>query len=119
MIRQIGLALVLLLSLSACSTMPYTPKPQSASEGGVRVLFGYPQASYTSLGKFNFDYYYPPGTRRPTVTDLLPSLKVKVVSLGGNAFIVRDQSMCSANRCISISAEALRVDWSTLGRIKP
>ena len=99
--------------------MQYTPNRQSASDGGVRVLFRYPHASYTSLGIFDFDYYYPPGFREPSVTDALPSLKARVLSGGGNALIVRDQRMCSINRCISISAESLRVDWSTPGRVQP
>ena len=99
--------------------MQYTPNMQSASDGGVRVLYRYPQASYTVLRTFDFDYYYPPGVREPSVADALPSLKEKVLSAGGNAFIVRDHRMCSISRCIRISAEVLRVDWSTLGHVQP
>lgn len=120
MTRQIGLAWLLLLSLSACSTMQYTPSPQSTSEEGVHVLYRYPHASYTNLGTFDFDYHYHPGSPEPSVTDALPSLKADVLSVGGDAFIVRDQGLCRANRwCISISTEVLHVDWSTLKREEP
>jgi hypothetical protein len=107
------------LLLGACSTMQYTPNPQGASDGGVRVLYGYPHAKYTNLGIIDFDYYQP-GFREPTVTDALPDLKAKVRSVGGNALIVRNQRIGSHNnRFISISAEVLNVDWSTLGQEQP
>lgn|SRR5574337_364697 len=119
MTRLFGFA-ILLLSLSACSTMQHTPNPQSASAEDVRVLFGYPQASYTNLGTFNFEYRYLPGSREPSVTDALPSLRTDALSVGGNALIVRDQGHCWAkSRCISVATEVLRVDWSTLGRVQP
>ena len=99
--------------------MQYTPNPQSASDAGVRVLYDYPHAAYKDLGILDFDYYHP-GFREPTVTDALPALKAKVQSVGGNALIVRNQRIGSQNnRFISISAEVLNVDWSTLGRVQP
>lgn len=39
------------------------------------------------------------------------------MSVGGNALIVRDHRMRSINRCISISMEVLRVDWSRSGDV--
>ena len=119
MIRQIWLASLLLLSLPAYSTTPSKPNPQSASEGGVRVLYRYPLARYKSLGIHDFDYNYPPGFREPSITDALPSLKKKTLSAGGNALIVRDHRMCPVNRCLRISTEVLRVDWSPSGRVQP
>lgn len=119
MMRQIGPGLVFLLSLSACSTRPATANPQSAPRAEVRVLYRYPQAGYKILGTSDFDYYYPPNSRVPSVTDALPSLKEKALSVGGNALIVRDHRMCSINRCISISMEVLRVDWSRPGDVQP
>lgn len=99
--------------------MQYTRNPQSPSDGGVRVLFDYPHATYKDLGIIDFDYYHP-GFREPTVTDALPALKTKVLSAGGNALIVRNQRIGRHNnRYISISAEVLDVDWSTLGRAQP
>lgn len=118
MIRQVGFA-ILLLSLSACSTVQHTANPQLASEGDVRVLSSYPHASYTNLGIYNFEYRYLPGSREPSVTDALPSLKADAQSVGGNAFIVRDQGHWANSRCISIATEVLRVDWSTPGRVQP
>ncbi|GEM_PF-4775765 len=112
MIRQIGLVLLFLLPASACSTVQNTPNPRYASSGqGVRVLYRYPHASYTNLGTYTFDYHYRAGSPEPSVADALPSLKADVVSVGGNAFIVRDQGLCrSANWCISISNEVLRAN---------
>lgn len=99
--------------------MQYTPNPQSPSNGGVRVLYDYPHAKFKDLGIIDFDYYHP-GFREPTVTDALPALKTKVLSVGGNALIVRNQRIGQHNnRFISISAEVLNVDWSTLGRVQP
>lgn len=99
--------------------MQYTPNPRAASDGGVRVLYGYPHASYTNLGIIDFDYYHP-GFREPTVTDALPALKAKVRSVGGNAPIVRNQRIGSHNnRHISIPAEVLNVDWATLRQAQP
>lgn len=119
MIRQTVFA-ILLLSLSACSTMQHTPNPPSASAGGVRVLFAYPRASYTTIGTFNFEYQYLPGSREPSVTDALPSLRADALSKGGNALIVRDQGHCWAkSRCISVATEVLRVDWPRPGRVQP
>lgn len=119
MTRQVGFALFLPFLLPACSTAQYTPGPPSASESGVRVLYRYPHARYTTLGTFDFAYYYRPGSREPSLADALPSLREDVSSAGGNAFIVRDEGTCShGNRCVSISAEVLRVDWSTPGRVQ-
>ncbi len=119
MIRQFGFA-ILLLALSACSTMQRTPHPRSASGADVRVLFGYPHATYTSLGTFNFEYRYLPGSREPSVTDALPSLRADALSVGGNALIVRDQGHCWAqSRCIDVATEVLRVEWSVPGRVRP
>ena len=119
MTRQIGFALFL-LSLSACSTMQYASNPRPATKEGVRVLYRYPQAGYTSLGMFDFDYHYHAGAPEPSVADALPSLKADVLAAGGNAFIVRDQGLCRSNKwCISISTEVLRVDWSTAARVQP
>ncbi|HET7561024.1 MAG TPA: hypothetical protein VFJ87_01435 [Rhodanobacteraceae bacterium] len=99
--------------------MQYTPNPQSPSSGGVRVLYDYPHAKFKDRGIIDFDYYHP-GFREPTVTDALPSLKAKVLSVGGNALIVRNQRIGQHNnRFISISAEVLNVDWSTLGHVQP
>lgn len=99
--------------------MQYTPNPQSQASGGVRVLYDYPHAQYKNLGIIDFDYYRP-GFREPTVIDALPSLKAKVLSVGGNALIVRNQRIGqNNNRYISISAEVLNVDWSTLRRVQP
>jgi len=117
--KQIGLALLLPLLLSACSTMHPTTNA-SPSEQDVRVLSRYPHARYTNIGTFDFDYHYGPGSPEPSVTDALPSLRADVLSVGGNAFIVRDQGHCWANRwCVSISTEVLRVDWSTPKREEP
>jgi hypothetical protein len=99
--------------------MQRTSNP-SSSEPGVRVLYRYPHARYTNLGTFNFDYHYHPGSTEPSIADALPSLKADVQSVGGNAFIVRDQGLCQVNSgCISVSTEVLRVDWPTLKREKP
>jgi hypothetical protein len=87
--------------------MQYTPN-QGGSRG-VQVLYDYPKAEFDNLGTISFDYYQP-GFREPTVTDALPDLKSKVLSVGGNALIVRDQRIGrSNNRFIQISAEVLRV----------
>lgn len=99
--------------LTACSTMQYTPNPQSGTDGGVRVLYDYPRAKHRNLGVIDFDYYQP-GFREPTVSDALPNLKAKVSSVGGNALIVRNQKIGrNNNRFITVSAEVLSVDWST------
>ena len=112
MMRTIVAALLLVL-LTACSTMQYTPNPQSGTDGDVRVLYDYPKAKYKNLGVIDFDYYQP-GFREPTVSDALPKLKAKVSSVGGNALIVRNQKIGSNNnRFITVSAEVLNVEWST------
>jgi hypothetical protein len=99
--------------------MQHTSNP-SSSEPDVRVLYRYPNAHYTNLGTFNFVYRYHPGAPEPSVADALPSLKADVLSVGGNAFIVRDQGLCQVNKgCVSVSTEVLRVDWPTLKREEP
>jgi hypothetical protein len=99
--------------LAGCSTMQYTANPQGANDGGVRVLYDYPQAAYNNLGVIDFDYYKP-GFREPTVTDALPKLKAKVSSVGGNALIIRNQKIGRQNnRFVTVSAEVLAVDWAT------
>lgn len=107
-----NLLLLLVLSVSGCSTMQYTANPQGASAPGVRVLYDYPQAKFKNLGVIDFDFYQP-GWREPTITDALPQLRAKVTEVGGNAVIVRNQRIGSQNnRFIAISAEVLLVDWS-------
>jgi hypothetical protein len=54
MMRTI-LAALLLVLLTGCSTMQYTPNPQSGADGGVRVLYDYPKAKYKNLGVIDFD----------------------------------------------------------------
>jgi len=94
--------------------MQYTANPQVASDNGVRVLYDYPREKFTNLGVIDFDYYQP-GFREPTVSDAFPDLKTKVASVGGNALIVRNQRIGQVNnRFITISAEVLHVDWSSL-----
>jgi len=112
MIRLTTMVLSVAL-LTACSTMQYTPNPQSGTDSAVRVLYDYPKAKFRNLGVIDFDYYQP-GFREPTVSDALPSLKAKVLSVDGNALIVRNQKIGSNNnRFITVSAEVLSVDWST------
>jgi len=105
--------LLAVLATTGCSTMQYTANPQAGSDAGVQVLYAYPDAQYDNLGVIDFEFYQP-GWREPTVTDALPKLKEKVAEVGGNALIVRNQRIGRFNaRYITISAEALRVDWST------
>jgi hypothetical protein len=106
-----ALVLLLMLVMVGCSTMQYTANPQGGSDAGVRVLYDYPSAKFNNLGVIDFDYYQP-GWREPSVTDALPKLKAKVMSVGGNALIVRNQRVGRHNnRFITISAEVLDVDW--------
>jgi hypothetical protein len=102
--------ILVFLSLAGCSTMQYTSNPVANSSGqGVHVLYDYPKGEYENLGVINFDFYQP-GFREPTVTDALPKLKAKVISVGGNALIIRDQRIGrNNNRFIQISAEVLRM----------
>jgi len=109
MIKQ--MMLVAVLSLSACSTVQYTPIAQQSNEPGVRVLYEYPQeAAFKSLGVININHYRP-GFRAPTVSDVLPELKAKAASSGGNALIVRSHQVGQFDRTISIAAEVLAVKW--------
>lgn len=100
----------LALSLTACSTMNYTAAQPQSSEPGVRVIYEYPQeAKFKSLGTINVDHYQP-GWRAPTVSDVLPKLKDKAASVGGNALIVRSHQVGQFGRTIQVSAEVLSVD---------
>lgn len=110
MIRQV--LLVAVLSLSACSTVQYTPNAPQSNEAGVRVLYEYPQeAKFKSLRTIDVNHYRP-GWRAPTVSDVLPELKAKAASAGGNALIVRSHQVSQFDRSISISAEVLSVEWN-------
>jgi hypothetical protein len=103
--------LIAVLGLSACSTMQYTPMTQQPNEPGVRVLYEYPQETkYKSLGIIDVNHYRP-GFRAPTVSDVLPELKAKAASAGGNALIVRSHQVGQFDRSISITAEVLMVEW--------
>jgi len=104
--------IIAVLGLSACSAVQYTPATQQATEVGVRVLYEYPQdAAFKSLGTINADVYRP-GFRAPTVADVLPELKAKASSAGGNALIVRSHQVGQFDRSISVTAEVLSVEWS-------
>ena len=103
--------LVAMFTLSACSTVQYTPNAQQSNEPGVRVLYEYPQEEkFKSLGVIDVNHYRP-GWRAPTVSDVLPELKAKAASAGGNALIVRSHQVGQFDRNISISAEVLLVEW--------
>jgi hypothetical protein len=101
------------LSLSACSTVEYRPNPSQLSDSGIRVLYEYPQdAKFKSLGTVDA-YVYRPGLRAPTVADVMPKLKDKAASAGGNALIVRSHQVGQFERSISVTAEVLRVEWTS------
>lgn len=111
MVKQIFLASI--LSLCACSTVEYTPNSQQpAQTRGVRVLFEYPQdAKFKSLGTVDA-YLYKPGWKAPTYVDVLPKLKEKAASVGGNALIVRSHQVGQMDRSINVTAEVLTVTWA-------
>ncbi len=103
--------LVSVLGLSACSTVQYTPVAQQSNEPGVRVLNEYPQeVKFKSLGIIDVNHYRP-GLRAPTVSDVLPELKAKAASAGGNALIVRSHQVGQFDRSIIITVEVLTVEW--------
>lgn len=103
--------LVAVFGLSACSTMQYRPIAHQSNEPGVRVLYEYPQeATFKSLGLIDV-YHYRPGLRAPKVSDVLPELRAKAASEGGNALIVRSHQVGQFDRSISITAEVLAVEW--------
>jgi hypothetical protein len=108
-----GLAVLLAFALASCSTMQYTANPQDGTSSGVQVLYDYPGVPFKNLGVVDLDYYQP-GFREPTVTDALPKLKAKVLEVGGNALIIRNQRIGrNNNRFISISAEVLLIQGTT------
>jgi len=109
MARSMAL-LAALLSVSACTTMQYTPNTVQPITGGVQVLYEYPQdGRYKSLGTIEV-YHYQPGLSAPTVSDALPKLKAKAATVGGNALIVRSHQVGQFDRSISITGEVLFVD---------
>lgn len=104
--------LVLGFLLTACSTTEFKPSAP-VTQSGVRVLYEYPNdAKYQSLGIIEA-YEYKPGLRAPTVSDVMPKLTAKAAASGANALIVRSHQVGQFERSISVTAEALRVEWPT------
>ncbi len=97
------------LALGGCAlNSQYTPVQSSA--GGVQMLFEYPKADYKPLGVFTYDFYKP-GFSEPTINDVMPQIEAKVLSVGGNAFIVRDQVVPAIfNRSIKVTCEVIRIN---------
>lgn len=103
--------LVVVLCLSACSTVEYKPGSALQAQGGVRVLYEYPNdAKYKSLGTIEA-YKYKPRFSAPKVSDVMPDLLSKAASAGGNALIVRSHQVGQFERSISVTAEVLAVEW--------
>lgn len=101
------------LGLCACSTVEYKPNAPQSGQQGMRVLYEYPQAEkFKSLGTVDA-YFYKPGWRAPTVSDVMPKLKDKAAAAGGNALIVRSHQVGQFERSISVTAEVLVVEWPT------
>lgn len=104
--------LVLVLGLSACSTVQYQPNATQRNNSEVRVLMEYPhELPYQSLGMVKASHYQP-GFRVPTVLDVMPKLMSKAAAVGGNAVIIRSQQGGQSDRTIRVTAEVLAVDFS-------
>jgi hypothetical protein len=105
------LLLVMVLGVSACTTVQYTPAAsQPQQTAGVRVLYEYPQdGKFKSLGTIEA-YHYQPGLKAPKVESVLPKLKSQAAARGGNALIVRSHQVGQFDRSISVTAEVLVVE---------
>lgn len=106
-----ALLLGALLGLTACSTVQYQANTGITSNELVRVLYEYPNdAKYKSLGVITAEVYQP-GLKAPTVSDVMPKLKAKALTAGGNAVIVRGSQVGQFERSISVTAEVLSVEF--------
>jgi hypothetical protein len=100
---------------AGCSSTPSLPESHlgpapavaPAGEDGIRVLTAYPTTEYENLGIVEFNFSRP-GVRTPSLSDVMPELKTKVLNAGGNAFIIRHRHR-DENRSLHVEAEVLKL----------
>jgi len=71
------------------STKKYEPRGRPET---IEVLYEDPTDQYELLGTIDWDHYQP-GFRRPSITEVLPQLRLKAWRVGGDAIVVRGQEV--------------------------
>ena len=96
------------LLLTACS---YNVKPKTTYGGySVKRMYNPPETKeYISHGLHAWGFYRP-GNSPPTLNDVWPELSSKVRAIGGNACVVKDETVSALSaRSIEVTCDVITI----------
>jgi hypothetical protein len=111
--KKILAFVILFIFMVSCGTPPMLTRntantyPIRTEPAKIQVFYSEPTRKYLSLGIINWNYYQP-GVTTPSITTIIPELQKEASKIGGDAIVIRQQSVTVTDRNLIVAVEILR-----------